>query len=126
MFDWLRKKIVEIDVPLGDGKTRTVTVSQKKFDRWVKKGYLSQRVTVNAIDDGAASGVEVFLNPAAYPLRKVTWQWKIGKDIDQATYDRLKDSEGNLYALTCFEEGVKKIGCLTKAQYDEACRKLGV
>lgn len=122
MFEFLRKKTVEIDLPAGDGKTRTLVVSQKKFDGWAKKDYVTRVVFVNALDCPAETGTEIFHYPNRGRQQKVTWQWKIGTEIDLATYERFKDRKGNLHAMTVWKEGKKEIFCVTKAQYEEGCR----
>jgi hypothetical protein len=101
MFGLFRRKVT-LDVPDGKGGTRKVRVPEKQLDEWIRTGAARQlvKVLVHDIDRG-----------------EVEEMWEIGKSIDRETYERLKDSDGRLYAMTHYENGEKVLHVTTFEMY---------
>ena len=90
MFGFGKK--VELEVPDGNGGTKRVKVSQKQFDQWVAEGRMSR---VNTCKVHVCDPVR-----GEYETTMV-----IGKDVDQATHEKLKDGNGDLYLATIYRVG---------------------
>jgi hypothetical protein len=100
MFGWLKRKTVDF---LDDQGHPTVRVSEKQFNRWVDRGYLTQVAKVRALDGE----------------QEVIWHWDIPKQVSLETYKQFKDEHGYRHCITFFEKGVKQFYVTTKAVYEE-------
>jgi hypothetical protein len=51
---------------------------------------------------------------------ELTEDWLIGEDIDRATYDRVKDANGDVYVIAYYEAGNRKMKSAPKSMWDQA------
>jgi hypothetical protein len=86
---WSKK--IEIEILGSDGKPKKVKVSKREFERWQAKGKV-QKISCS---------VHV-LDPMS-PLRVETWI--IGEDVDEDTYNKFKDENGDLYLSIHYRDG---------------------
>jgi hypothetical protein len=105
MFGWMKRKTVDF---LDEQGRPSVRVSEKQFDRWVDKGYLTQVAKVRALDDGH---------------QEVIWHWNIPEQVSLETYQQFKDELGYLHCITFRKEGVKQFYVTTKANYEDTIAK---
>jgi diphthamide synthase (EF-2-diphthine--ammonia ligase) len=55
-------------------------------------------------------------------LHRNTKKWIIGERVSRETYDRLKDADGSLYVMICYEAGEPKIIVLKREIWEHAER----
>jgi hypothetical protein len=85
-------KKVEIEVPDGRGGTKKIKVSKTQFDQWIAEGRISP-----------VSACKVHVSDVMRGEYETTMI--IGKDVDQATYDKFKDENGELYVWSVYTAG---------------------
>lgn len=106
MFGWFSKK-VEIEMRDENGNLKKVKVREKDFDRWVAEG------KVQKVGDGCQVHI---LDPKG----NRTENWVVGRDIDQYVYERMKDAQGDIYALVVYRRGEAEVNVVPKEIWDQA------
>ena len=101
---WFEKK-VECEVLGSDGKPKKVKVSEKQFNQWKTEG------KIRRVD------CQVHILGVVVPYSVETWI--IGSDISQEMYDRFKDENGHLYAVSYFKEGKPETSVTRKELWDK-------
>lgn len=111
---WLSKlfpETVEIEYRDENGQRVKKRVLKKEFDALAEK----------ALDEGKATVVDAcrvhILDPVQGELME---DWLIGQDIDRATYDRVKDADGDVYVIAYYEGGERQMRTAPKSMWDQA------
>ena len=110
-----KKETVEVELPDGKGGKVWKRINKDKFDRLlsdaVSKGQaeISTAAEVNILDLGSI----------------VQERWLVGhdRDVTQEQFNHYNEN-GKLFVLCYYEEGHRKMGLVTKALYDLACRQM--
>jgi hypothetical protein len=103
-------KTVEIEY-VENGKTVKKRVSKRAFDKLVQPAIANGTATVT----GACT--VHFLDP----MGSHTETWPIGEDgIPADTYSRLKDDQGNMYAIVVYEAGEPQTSFLKREIWKQA------
>jgi len=105
MFGFFGKKI-EVEVPDGKGGRRKVRISQKQLDQWIAEGHLSGPKTV----------CEVHILDALEGDRTV--EWIVGEEVDQDTYERFKDRNGDLFVVVVYRKGEPEVSVTAREVWE--------
>lgn len=112
-MSWLSKlfpETVEIEYRDEQGQRVKKRVLKKEFDALTEKAIAEGNATVLA-------GCRVhILDPVD---GEIVEDWLIGQDIDRATYDRVKQADGDVYVIAYYEAGNRKMKTVPKRIWDQ-------
>jgi hypothetical protein len=118
LFDRLFGRKTTLEVPLPDGGSRTIRVTERWLKEMVRLGKISpvggQRITTHILDPRAGMGALLGLpdeevatlgQSTASEIYRVE-QWVVGEDVPAELYNRFRDPEtGDLYILVIYKDG---------------------
>lgn len=96
LWDSLFGERIEIEMPSKEGKINRI-VTKKWFEQMQNQGKAKQLITAHVYDPSS-----YFLNPEGAIFIEA---WELNKDIDEKTYEELKDDNGDIYVLNHFDNG---------------------
>jgi hypothetical protein len=100
-----------INVPLPDGTSRQIGVTEKWLRKMQATGAISPFISAEGMVE-----VHHYDAFAGYSLRL----WKIGEDVDQQMVAEFQDPESNsLYVMTVYKGQESKTMVLKRSQWDE-------
>jgi hypothetical protein len=106
-----------IDLEYRDrGNLVKKTVSEAQFDALMKKAVAEGNATVHA-------SCTVHILDTKHDGER-TENWTIGIQVSHETYERLKHSNGDLYATVHYEEGEPKMHALKKDLWDQVADQM--
>lgn len=117
MFGWFRKKNskpVEFELHNRQGGIREATTSNERIAELQAKGVLGEKL----------NACVSYYWDARLP-KPITRNLIIGEDIKQETYEKFKDSDGNVYVVGVFEAGEMKLSYVSKPLWDDMMRATG-
>jgi hypothetical protein len=115
-FDGLFGKKTTMQVPQDDGTTREVPVTEA----WLKKMEAEGKISMSE-----RPSITVPFHVIG-PDGSETRQLRVGVDIPDAQYQKLKDpNTGALYGLTVYESGAPKTTVIGKKIWDQARAQFG-
>lgn len=105
-----------LELPLPDGTTKTVKVTEKWLAEMQRQGKITPVnapvVIVHTITKLAGDREDESL------FSEGSEQWIVGRDIQKHEYDKVKDEEtGDLYAFVMPEDGGSRICCVDKKMW---------
>jgi hypothetical protein len=109
LLDRLFGKRVTIEAPAPDGRTRSVSVTEKWLEQQRRAGKITpiagEMVLVHVVD----------------PVRgQYDVHWRIGKDVPRETYERFYDKNHlAMFALVAYEQGQPRVAVVAKPVYDQ-------
>jgi hypothetical protein len=109
MFGFGKK--IEMRVPDGNGGEKTVFVSKRKFNEWMKNGDIAH------------------LQKCKCHVLNFTYQvveWTIKKDISREQYEQYKDDVGDLYAVIYMEDGENVTTLMEKSMWMYVKKQMGI
>lgn len=108
-IDKLFGEKIELEIPDGNGNVIKRTVTKKWYDKMVREGKFS---TVKE---------EIIKVHMLHPFDGyIILNWVVGVDIPEETVAKFINDEGELYALTVFEDGEQNVMVITKEMFDNA------
>ncbi len=115
-FDSLFGKKTLLEVPQDDGTTQKITVTVAWLKKMESEGKLS-------MSEKSSTSVPFYvIGPDGYETQNM----KIGEDIPEEQYKKLRDPEnGALYGLTIYEKGEPKTTVIPKEVWEQAKAQFG-
>ncbi|KOP64095.1 hypothetical protein AMS62_01680 [Bacillus sp. FJAT-18019] len=112
LFDRLFGKKIELEIPY-DGQVVKRTVTKKWYDQMIKEGKFvkveEEVVTVHMIHP--FNGYSIL-------------NWVVGVDIPRETVLEFINDNGELYAMTFYENGEENVMVVKKEMFDETYKEL--
>jgi hypothetical protein len=105
---WPFKKYAEIEVSDGKGGFRKVKIPQEQFDQSVSEGKTKK------ISDACRVHIVGPDGPAFIAY------WKIPEEISEGEYNRFKHSDGDIYVIYFYKEGIQQVNLVPKHVWDSA------
>lgn len=120
-FDALFGKRTSLELPMPDGTTKTVQVTEKWLREMERQGKLKpvggNAITVHTIITKAGHRDDKTL------FSQGTEYWIVGQDIQPEEYERFKDEEGDIYAFVLPGDGGSRIVCVDKRMWMQSKKK---
>jgi hypothetical protein len=106
---------VELEYRDSDGELVKKRVPKAQFDALMDKAVAKGKATVH-------DGCVAHILDAVHGER--TENWIVGEHVPGETYDRHKDSNGDLYVMVYYEKGEPQMRALSKRLWDQAVSQL--